>query len=49
MFNKLRECLGILSRGNQMSHFAISHVRRWYLEKAIIPCLDKLFKGETND
>ena len=26
-----------------------SHVRRWYLEKAIIPCLDKLFKGETND
>ena len=26
-----------------------SHVRRWHLEKAIIPCLDKLFKGETND
>jgi hypothetical protein len=26
-----------------------SHVRRWYLEKALIPCLDKLFKGETND
>ena len=39
MLNKLRECLGILSRGNQTSHFA----------KAIIPCLDKLFKGETND
>ena len=26
-----------------------SHVRRWYLEKALIPHLDKLFKGETND